>query len=384
MPHAHKGRVLLAEDEPGLLRSYRRILDGAGYEVEAVDDGAAGVALFKSGTPPFDVVISDVSMPGMSGLELLRQVHEHDRFAPVVLMTGGPTLDSAIRAVEYGALKYLTKPFAAEDLLATVSRAIAVRQAMRVQQQATEAQEQKDRARADLDATFDRMLQGLWIAVQPIVSWPARTVLGHEALMRSVEPALPHPGAILVAAEELSRVVELGRTVRQRIAETSALLPPDGDIYVNLHPTELCDEALYDPAAPLSRMAARVVLEVTERASLKQLVDLPARVRSLRNLGYRLALDDLGAGYAALNSISALEPQVVKIDMGLVREVHLSTTKQKIIQSITQLCHSLEIRVVAEGIECPEERDALAALGVDLMQGYYFARPGRPVPEVTW
>ena len=159
---------------------------------------------------------------------------------------------------------------------------------------------------------------------------------------------------------------------------------PDGDLYVNLHPSELCDEALYDPAAPLSRLAARVVLEVTERASLKQLVDLPARVRSLRNLGYRLALDDLGAGYAALNSISALEPQVVKIDMGLVRDVHVSVTKQKIIQSITQLCHSLEIRVVAEGIECPEERDALALLGVDLMQGYYFARPGRPMPEVTW
>jgi EAL domain-containing protein (putative c-di-GMP-specific phosphodiesterase class I) len=383
MPHAHKGRVLLAEDEPGLLRSYRRILDGAGYEVEVVDDGAAGVALFKSGTP-FDVVISDVSMPGMSGLELLRQVHEHDRFAPVVLMTGGPTLDSAIRAVEYGALKYLTKPFAAEDLLATVSRAIAVRQAMRLQQQASEAQEQKDRVRADLDSAFDRMLQGLWIAVQPIVSWPTRTVLGHEALMRSVEPALPHPGAILVAAEELGRVVELGRTVRQRIADTAVVMPPDGDIYVNLHPSELCDEALYDPAAPLSRLAARVVLEVTERASLKQLVDLPARVRSLRNLGYRLALDDLGAGYAALNSISALEPQVVKIDMGLVRDVHVSITKQKIIQSITQLCHSLEIRVVAEGIECPEERDALALLGVDLMQGYYFARPGRPMPEVTW
>jgi EAL domain-containing protein (putative c-di-GMP-specific phosphodiesterase class I) len=383
MPHAHKGRVLLAEDEPGLLRSYRRILDGAGYEVEVVDDGAAGVALFKSGTP-FDVVISDVSMPGMSGLELLRQVHEHDRFAPVVLMTGGPTLDSAIRAVEYGALKYLTKPFAAEDLLATVSRAIAVRQAMRLQQQASEAQEQKDRVRADLDGAFDRMLKGLWIAVQPIVSWPTRTVLGHEALMRSVEPALPHPGAILVAAEELDRVVELGRTVRQRIADTAVVMPPDGDIYVNLHPSELCDEALYDPAAPLSRLAARVVLEVTERASLKQLVDLPARVRSLRNLGYRLALDDLGAGYAALNSISALEPQVVKIDMGLVRDVHVSITKQKIIQSITQLCHSLEIRVVAEGIECPEERDALALLGVDLMQGYYFARPGRPMPEVTW
>jgi EAL domain-containing protein (putative c-di-GMP-specific phosphodiesterase class I) len=64
--------------------------------------------------------------------------------------------------------------------------------------------------------------------------------------------------------------------------------------------------------------------------------------------------------------------------------VHVSITKQKIIQSITQLCHSLEIRVVAEGIECPEERDALALLGVDLMQGYYFARPGRPMPEVTW
>lgn len=385
MQREQKGRVLLAEDEPGLLRHYRRILDGAGYDVEVADDGASGVALYKTGG--FDVVVSDVSMPGMDGIELLRQIHAFDQDAPVVLMTGGPSVGTAIEAIEYGALKYLTKPFAPSELIASVSRAIAHRHIVRAQHLATERAAEADREEAErqkLDAALDRALSTLWMAVQPIVVWGERAVRGYEALMRSVEPALPHPGAILAAAEKLDRVVDVGRTVRERVAAIAHLLPVDADIYVNLHPTELTDETLYDPQGPLSELASRVVLEITERASLRECPELATRIRRLRAMGFRLALDDLGSGYAALNSMSMLEPQVVKIDMGLVRDIHVSPTKQKIVHSITQLCHSLEIQVVAEGIETPLERDVLAVLGVDMMQGYLFAKPAKPCPDVVW
>ncbi len=380
-----KGRVLLAEDEPGLLRTYRRILDGAGYEVETVDDGVTGVALFKSGI--FDVVVSDVGMPGMNGIDLLREIHEHDRDAPVVLMTGGPSVDTAISAIEYGALKYLTKPFHPDELLRSVSRAIEHRATVRAQHVAAERAAEaarSDSARKELSAALDRALAGLWMAVQPIVVWPERQVRGYEALLRSTEPALPHPGALLGAAEKLGRIIDVGRCVRARVGALAHQLPVDADIFVNLHPAELADPELYAPDGPLTRIASRVVLEITERASLREVGDLAACTAKLRALGFRLAIDDLGAGYAALNSMSMLEPQVVKIDMGLVRDLHLSRTKQKIVQSITHLCHSLEIQVVAEGIESALERDVLATLGVDLMQGYLFARPAKPCPEVDW
>jgi EAL domain-containing protein (putative c-di-GMP-specific phosphodiesterase class I) len=92
----------------------------------------------------------------------------------------------------------------------------------------------------------------------------------------------------------------------------------------------------------------------------------------------------MGAGYAGLTSFALLEPEVVKLDMSLVRDVHQSPTKQKVIRSMTSLCKELGMLVVAEGVETPAERDMLIELDCDLLQGFLFARPGRPFPEVQW
>jgi EAL domain-containing protein (putative c-di-GMP-specific phosphodiesterase class I) len=103
-------------------------------------------------------------------------------------------------------------------------------------------------------------------------------------------------------------------------------------------------------------------------------------VTRLRGLGYRIAIDDLGAGYAGLTSFAQLEPEVVKVDMSLVRGIDSSPVKQKLVRSIIALCTELGIQLVAEGIETPAERDAVVALGGDLCQGYLFAKPGRGFP----
>ena len=124
-----------------------------------------------------------------------------------------------------------------------------------------------------------------------------------------------------------------------------------------------------------------MVLEITERAALDRIHELQSRVTRLRALGYRIAIDDLGAGYAGLTSFAQLEPEVVKVDMSLVRGIDGSPMKQKLVRSIISLCTELGIQLVAEGIETPAERDALISLGGDLCQGYLFARPGRGYPE---
>ena len=100
----------------------------------------------------------------------------------------------------------------------------------------------------------------------------------------------------------------------------------------------------------------------------------------LRKFGYRIAIDDLGAGYAGLTSFAQLEPEVVKVDMSLVRGIDSSPVKQKLVRSIIALCTELGIQLVAEGIETPAERDTLVGLGGDLCQGYLFAKPGRGFP----
>ena len=131
-------------------------------------------------------------------------------------------------------------------------------------------------------------------------------------------------------------------------------------------------------------MANRVVFEITEREPLDRINDLPNRVAALRSLGYRIALDDMGAGYAGLTSFSLLEPEIVKLDMALIRDLDTNPTRQRIVESMTTLCKDLSIEVVAEGVETRGEREALTELGCELLQGFLFARPSPGLPAVTW
>ena len=111
---------------------------------------------------------------------------------------------------------------------------------------------------------------------------------------------------------------------------------------------------------------------------------MQARIGRLREMGFRIAVDDLGAGYAGLTSFAQLEPEVVKLDMSLVRNVHTQPTKQTLVRTMISMCKELGMKIVAEGIESPEERDVIVAAGCDLMQGYLFAKPGKPFPESSF
>ena len=382
---AVRGLVLLVDDEQSIARAYARTLGAAGFAVEIAFDGKAAAAAARERN--FDVIVSDIAMPEMNGLELLRAVREHDLDVPFVLMTGGPAIDSAVRAMEYGALRYLIKPVGAAELEEVVARAVRLHQMARIKREALEMFRLDGKHlgdRAGLEARFASALSSLWIAYQPIVSWARRSTFAHEALVRNEEPTLRSPPDLFEAAERLGRLEELGRMVRDRVAQTLDVNPTDGLMFINLHAMELADDRLIDGDAPLSRHAGRVVLEVTERAPLEQIRDATSRVAQLRALGYRIAVDDLGAGYAGLTSFAHLEPDVVKVDMSLIRGIDLSPMKQKLLGSIVDLCRDLGIEIIAEGVETPAERDALVRVGGDLCQGYLFARPEKPWASIDF
>jgi EAL domain-containing protein (putative c-di-GMP-specific phosphodiesterase class I) len=382
---AGRGLVLLVDDEQSIARAYARTLGAAGFAVEVAFDGKEAAAAARERS--FDVIVSDIAMPEMNGLELLRAVREHDLDVPFVLMTGGPAIESAVRAVEYGALRYLIKPVTAGELEEVVARAVRLHQMARIKREALEMLRMEGKHlgdRAGLEARFSSALDSLWIAYQPIVSWSRRTTFAYEALVRNEEPTLRSPPDLFEAAERLGRLEDLGRTVRDRVAQTLDVNPVDGLLFINLHAMELADDRLVAAEAPLSRHAGRVVLEVTERAPLEQIRDATSRVAQLRALGYRIAVDDLGAGYAGLTSFAHLEPDVVKVDMSLIRGIDSSPMKQKLLGSIVGLCRDLGIEIIAEGIETPAERDALVRVGGDLCQGYLFARPEKPWASINF
>jgi EAL domain-containing protein (putative c-di-GMP-specific phosphodiesterase class I) len=159
---------------------------------------------------------------------------------------------------------------------------------------------------------------------------------------------------------------------------------PEATLFLNLHPSDRADETLFDTLSPLTQMASRVVLEVTERAAIEEVDDVERRVSQLREHGFRVAVDDLGAGYAGLSSFALLEPEIVKLDVSLLRDIDQSPVKQKLVASMTSLCKDMGFLVVAEGVETVAERDCVVALGCDLLQGFLFARPGRPFPSASW
>jgi EAL domain-containing protein (putative c-di-GMP-specific phosphodiesterase class I)/CheY-like chemotaxis protein len=384
-PRRDAPHVMVVDDDPTVLRTLARTLRGLGYEVTAVSAAPDAVQQVRDGKE-FDAILSDISMPSMDGIQLLREIREHDLHVPVVLITGEPAVSTAVKAVEYGAFRYLTKPTSTEEIHRVLSRAAAMTRMARVKEEAATvlgAVGVQAADRAGLEASFERALHSLWMAYQPIVSSTDYQTYAFEALIRCDDPALPGPGPVISAAERLGRLPDLGRVVRDRVAGSVDGAGVGRFLFVNCHPSDLLDENLYLAEAPLSRVATRVVLEITERAGLEEIGDVRSRVARLREMGFRIALDDFGAGYAGLTSFAQLEPEIVKMDLSIVRDVERSAIKQKLIRSVTTLAKDMGILVVAEGVETTEERDALTELGIDLFQGYLFARPGKPFPAVS-
>jgi len=376
-------RVLLVDDEPSAARGLGRSLTAAGYVVTTASDGLEAIALVEADT--FEVIVSDILMPHADGLTLLRAIRGRDLDVPVVFLTGRPTLESAVEAMEYGAFRYLVKPVDGQELADVVARATQVHRLARVRREAaTELPGKLLGDRAGLDSRYASAVEKLWIAMQPIVSWRNRSVYAYESLLRTEEPTLRNPIDFIETAERLGRTAQLGRTIRRRIADQMANASATAQVFVNLHPSDLVDEELCSGQGALAPFASRVVLEVTERAALEQVRGLGSGVVRLRELGYRLALDDLGAGYAGLSSFALLEPEIVKVDMSLVRGVHESPVKQKLFRSFATLCRDIKTEIIAEGVELAAERDCLCELGGDLFQGYLFARPGRGFPSPVY
>ncbi len=370
-------RVLLVDDDDAVRNALRRVLEHRGYNV--ISCGSGREALERLAGGGYDAMVSDVRMPGMSGLRLLRAVREHDLDLPVILVTGNPDLGSATEAVEHGAFQYLIKPIESARLNEVVERAAAVGRMARVKREYVEefgSATFRVGDRAGIVATLERALGSLWIAYQPIFDARSQALFAYEALMRSDEPELPNPQAVLKAAERIDRLPELGGAVR-RLAAQGIATGDDAVFFVNLHPEDLRDENLYEASSPLTSFAGRVVLEITERASLDQFRDLRERVARLRELGFRIALDDLGAGYAGLTSFTQLEPEFVKLDMELIRGIHKHEMKRKIVRSMVELCHDMGKLIIAEGVEVPEEQSVLVDLDCDLLQGFLLARPSK-------
>ncbi|HEY5957961.1 MAG TPA: EAL domain-containing protein, partial [Polyangiaceae bacterium] len=280
-----------------------------------------------------------------------------------------------------GGFRYLVKPVPPDELVASVRAATSLFRFGQLKQQALALLRRHRQGlsdRAGLELHFMNALDRLWVAFQPIIDCRSRSLVGYEALVRTSSPSLPNPAVLLDAAERLECVHVLGRQIRRLVSTRMPEAPPGLLFFVNVHPLDLNDEDLFLPSAPLSEVANRVVLEVTERDNLDAVSNLTGKLDSLRKLGFRIAVDDLGAGYAGLSSFTQLKPEVVKLDMSLIRCIEHSDQQQSIVRSMITVCRQeLNVQVVCEGVETAAERETLERLGATLLQGYLIGHPSR-------
>lgn len=381
-------RVLLIDDDHEALAITERTLAADGYRIDLARSGDEAIRRLQAGS--YDVVVSDIWMPGASGLDVLEAAQRTSPDTVVVLVSASPTIETASRAIESGAAFYLCKPVPGEQLRNVMARAATQRNSNEVQRKALAVLGHVQRhveLNLSAEESFEGARNGLRMAFQPIVSAATGEIIAHEALLRSADPAYPGPLAMLGAAETLHKTIELGRTVRARVADAleAGLVQ---NVFVNLHADDLSDPELGTDADPLTAFAPRVTLELTERREIELDAAMLQTLERLRARGFGIAIDDLGAGYSSLSAVLEVAPDVVKLDASLIRGIHQDARRQRLVHTLVTHYRESGMRVVAEGIEVAEELDVLVAMGCDLIQGFLLGRPAfleahRPQPAMT-
>jgi len=218
------------------------------------------------------------------------------------------------------------------------------------------------------------------VVFQPVVDLKTRKAFAYEALARTSAPEFDGPLSLFAAAVAENCTGELGRLLRTMSLEGCTTHP----LFINVHPAELNDRWVVQPDDPIFRHTEDVFLEITESVPLSHFRLCQRMLEEVRGRGVHLVVDDLGAGYSNLKYIADLEPRIVKLDRGLIAGLVRGSRLFKLVTAICRLCTELDARVVAEGVETPEELASVMEAGARYAQGYLLARPGFPAPAVNW
>jgi EAL domain-containing protein (putative c-di-GMP-specific phosphodiesterase class I) len=225
------------------------------------------------------------------------------------------------------------------------------------------------------------------MAFQPILDLGEGRVFAHEALVRGLSG---EGAAAVLGRVNADNRFAFDQHCRIKAVELAASLGLPGSISINFMPNAVyepafCLRTTLDAARRTGMPVDRIILEVTEG---EQVLD-PAHLRNIletyKRSGLVTAIDDFGAGYSGLNLLADYQPDILKLDMALTRNIHLDRARRAIVGAVVQVCRALSITPIAEGVETEDEMRALRDLGLTLMQGYLFARPEiGALPRIRW
>lgn len=218
---------------------------------------------------------------------------------------------------------------------------------------------------------------GFEYAYQPIVDLERRSIFAHEALVRG--PQGEGAASVLAQVNEDNRY-RFDQACRVKAIKGASALGMTELLSINFLPNaiykpELCIRTTLEAARSHNFPLDRIIFEVTEGERVEDGPWFAEILREYKRCGFKTAIDDFGAGYAGLSLLADFQPDLIKLDMGLVRNVDADRARCTIVRSLVLTCREMNIQVIAEGVETTAERDALRDAGIHLMQGYLFARP---------
>jgi EAL domain-containing protein (putative c-di-GMP-specific phosphodiesterase class I)/FixJ family two-component response regulator len=388
MPNLTSAQIFVVDDEVANVRLMTRILESEGYtSVRAFTDSAAALAAASLFCP--DLVLLDLHMPHVDGLDFLASLRAHaeDEFVPVLMVTGDVTRTALRSALERGANEFVTKPIDADEMLLRVRNLLSIRRAYQELRDtnAELAEELRVRTRDDDDVAADREHRadviraiaargGPAMVFQPIVELASGAAVGVEALARFGSEPDRGPDAWFADAAALGLGTELELSAIESALRHLSELDPSLIVAVNVSAATMLEPAFRARLSswPLSRMS----FEVTEHQPVDDYDPLAEVTAELRDRGALVCVDDAGAGYASLRHILQLHPNVIKLDLTLVRDIDSDPVKRALASALTRFASELGAALTAEGIETASELATVRALGVDFGQGYFIAQPG--------
>ena len=227
-------------------------------------------------------------------------------------------------------------------------------------------------------------------AFQPIVDVQARSVFAHEALVRGTTG---EPAASVLSQVTADNRYAFDQACREKAIRIAGALDLQSHLSINFLPNaiyrpEVCIRSTLQAARQHGFPVGRIIFEAVEGEQVNDGKWLSELLREYQRIGFLTAIDDFGAGFAGLNLLADFQPDIVKLDMALVRGIDANKPRRAIVAGVSTMCRELGIRVIAEGIETEDEMRCLRDLGIELMQGYWFGRPlfeaSTPAAVIPW
>jgi len=376
----NKKQILLVDDDRSITDMLTILFETRGYNVTVANSGKEALQKVSSST---DLVLLDIVLPDQEGFQICRKLKENEETSDVciIILTAKMLTQDIVEGLYLGADDYLTKPFEYEELVARMEAVMRRRSNFNLG--TLHSSEERDIIFELRQIIDDELVVPFF---QPIFLLNPLELYGFESLSRpQTKSILSAPDLLFKAAIQFGVYQDLELLVWKKALEHASKHIDGRKLFLNCNPY-LVEGAKFESIKELfeenNMKVNDVYLEITERSAIKNFKAFYEHLGHYRNYGFKFAVDDVGGGYASLESIVETRPEAVKIDRHIVNQLSGDALRYSIVKFIVSFCKEHNILSIAEGIETKKDFEAVKELGIDAGQGYYFYKPAPHIDTI--